>query len=275
VRKLVLYFCFAGLALGQTPQPTDTVLAWKPETPHMHGGSGWPRLPYSLWESCGVRITAKSPVLNAGATNTQWICYAKHSAGNATQTIINSQPLWVLVDGVWRLRFDATDDHMLLPNAPYQVGTNNFTIAIDMMFPWKDSGSVSGNVFSFGFDSNWPVKTFGFGDTVIAADHFRLIFMVGRSTGGTFPSLNTDTLAAGRHVIVVRRISEKVFEMYINGVFKASMTHPDAALSFDVVKTARLGRGNENPGRFFGGDIFDFMFFDRALTTNEIWSISQ
>jgi len=128
VRKLVLYFCLAGLALGQTPQPTDTVLAWKPQTPYMHGASGWPSMPHNLWTNSVLWLTAESPVLNEGATNAQWICYAKNCAGNATQTVVNSQPLRVFTNGVWVLRFDGTDDRIGGVDS-FVHNSTNFTIS--------------------------------------------------------------------------------------------------------------------------------------------------
>jgi hypothetical protein len=69
-------------------------------------------MPLSLWTNTVFWLTADSPVYNAGATNAEWICYAKTCAGNATQTVLNSQPSRVFTNGLWALSFDGTDDFL-------------------------------------------------------------------------------------------------------------------------------------------------------------------
>jgi len=129
VRKALYLILIAGAAFGQTPQPTDTVLAWKPQTPYMHGASGWPSMPHNLWTNSVLWLTAESPVLNLGATNAQWICYAKTCAGNATQVDVNRQPLRVLTNDFWRLRFDGTDDFISVANVSGVRFTNAFHVS--------------------------------------------------------------------------------------------------------------------------------------------------
>jgi hypothetical protein len=166
VRKLVLYFCLAGLALGQTPQPTDTVLAWKPQTPYMHAGSGWPSMPHNLWTNSILWLTAESPVLNAGATNANWICYAKTCTGNAYQTGTGYQPTSIVTNGIKALYFDGTDDFLLYPTSPRFSGTNSFTLTMwmDLAGYWPASNTTAtvGGVNSVAGDQrSWAIQLRG------------------------------------------------------------------------------------------------------------------
>jgi hypothetical protein len=185
VRKLVLYFCLAGAAFGQTPQPTDTVLAWKPQTPYMHGGSGWPSMPHNLWTNSVLWLTAESPVLNAGETNANWICYAKTCTGNATQTVVNSQPLRVFTNGVWVLRFDGTDDRIGEVGSVVH-GSTNFTISARV-----DLSEIVGNgqIYSEGSTSSvGPYLGLRIDEAKTITFHHRAGVGVsyGRSTTNTF-----------------------------------------------------------------------------------------
>lgn len=66
-------------------------------------------MPFSLWTNSVLWITAGSPVLNAGTTNANWICYAKNCVGNATQTTVASQPTTITTNGLKSLYFDGGD----------------------------------------------------------------------------------------------------------------------------------------------------------------------
>ena len=87
-------------------------------------------MPYSLWTNSVVWITAKSPVLNAGATNAQWICYAKNCAGNFTQPVLASQPAAILTNGNRVLSFDGGDFLFYKGAADFIHQTGRFDIQL-------------------------------------------------------------------------------------------------------------------------------------------------
>jgi hypothetical protein len=261
VRKLVLYFCFAGLALGQTPQPNDTVLAWKPQTPYMHGESGWPSMSHNLWTNSVLWFTAESPVLNEGATNANWICYAKTCAGNATQLDPNKQPLRVLTNGVWVLRFDRTDDFIMAPS--FTISSNsNFTVIASFrpksFSDWQnpfDSDLPNGFRIEINSSGALIVRWFG---AVIA----------GNASWPPIQVLATNTVY---HFAMTK--SGNNFQTYLNKSVWNSGTLPS---SKNVFSALNIGRGfSTDLDRLFDGDVFKFIVFDRALTTNEIWSLSE
>lgn len=114
-RLLIASLMLSGVALAE-----DYVIATK-----LDAGYVVPQatMPYSLWTNSILWLTAESPVLNAGTTNAEWICYAKNCAGNATQTTITDQPARVYTNGAFALSFDGTDDEII---TTYYASTNTF-----------------------------------------------------------------------------------------------------------------------------------------------------
>jgi len=122
------------MALGQTPQPNDTVLAWKPQTPYMHGESGWPSMPHNLYTNTVFWGSAKTPFLSPGTTNFNAICFSKNSGGNLVQPILNSQFSRLETNGVWVWRLDGIDDQgtiniPFLTNVTYVIYSQTITNA--------------------------------------------------------------------------------------------------------------------------------------------------
>jgi hypothetical protein len=61
-------------------------------------------------------LTAESPVLNAGTTNANWLCYAKTCSGNGTQKILIKQPVRTTYLGRSALEFSGTNAmHIVAP----------------------------------------------------------------------------------------------------------------------------------------------------------------
>jgi hypothetical protein len=116
-------------------------------------------MPYSLWTNSILWITAESPVLSAGTTNAEWVCYAKTCGGNAVQTIITSQP--VLTNGAFV--FDGSDDelYMAIPpltNVTYiiysQTSTNLASVSLGL-----GSGDATTNEHVANTKSTWNYYT--------------------------------------------------------------------------------------------------------------------
>jgi hypothetical protein len=94
-------------------------------------------MPFDLWLQTKLAISADFPVLNAGTTNAQWICYAKTCSGNAFQLDPNKQPLRVLTNGFWGLGFDGSDD-FLVANRPADFVHRTGKFRISLMVFIKD-----------------------------------------------------------------------------------------------------------------------------------------
>jgi hypothetical protein len=212
VRKALYLILIAGAAFGQTPQPNDTVLAWKPQTPYMHGASGWPSMPHNLWTNSLLWLTRESPVLNEGATNANWICYAKTCAGNATQVDPNKQPTAVVTNGVKGFLFDGTDGFLSTGN--YWVG-NNFAVEVDMT-PLGAPVAVT----------HYIVGSYSIGDTnrawAVARFNNNIIFTT--SMNGALPVVSSDAanvFSSGTRIKIRWEKTGTSARLFVNGVSNA------------------------------------------------------
>jgi hypothetical protein len=265
VRKLVLYFCFAGLALGQTPQPTDTVLAWKPQTPYMHGGSGWPSLPHSLWTNSVLWLTEESPVLNEGATNANWICYAKTCEGNATQVDVNNQPTRVLTNGVWVLRFDGTDDGLYPPQSLRSVLiSTNWTISVKVNR--IENQSVIFGVCRAYTTVNQSAAIIGSSSTIT------LTWNVDSGGPGTGYKINSSFVPGA---VYTGTYDGEFVSFYRSGVLVGKTAQTGTLRNDQTLLTVGFGERFANILGHMNGDISDLLLFNRALTSNEVWRLSQ
>jgi hypothetical protein len=85
------------------------------------------QMPESLWTNSVLWPTAESPVLNEGATNANWICYAKNRVSNIYQTGTGYQPTSIVTNGVAAWSFDGTDD--MIRTSSTTISTNPFTFS--------------------------------------------------------------------------------------------------------------------------------------------------
>jgi len=273
VRKALYLILIAGAAFGQTPQPTDTVLAWKPQTPYMHGASGWPSMPHNLWTNSLLWLTAESPVLNAGATNANWICFAKTCTGNAYQTGTGYQPTSIVTNGIKALYFDGTDDFLLYPTSPRFSGTNAFTVTmwldLNGYWPAGSGNSYLGGVYEIATTNrSWAMQLRG--PTI--APSTDVLTLVASSDGAAVVQTITaqvpkSALTNGwTHVALIRTGS--AFQFVINGTPYASQTtaiHSSLApLSIGAIA------GGGSPSSML---LADFKIHGSALATNVVTDI--
>jgi hypothetical protein len=217
------------------------------------------RMDYPRWLDSHLWLTAESPVLNEGATNAQWICYAKTCAGNATQAVVNSQPLRVLTNGVWVLRFDGTDD---------SLAVSSFGIAPPLTLVATFSHSTTNEARSLQYT---------LGD---------FSYWVGYSTGsGTIGAgVRNNTAGVWTHragVAYTPNITNIVtVALTFNGTNAATYVDGNLASgsfargSQGSEATLRIG-SNAGVANYLNGVVLQAFGFNRVLTTNEIWSISQ
>jgi len=104
-RLIISLILLAGFVSAQTNYVVATKL--------ITGNTFWvvpsATMPISYWTNSTLWFSGASPVLNAGATNAQWVCFAK-TCSTMNQPVVNSQPTRVFTNGVIAARFDGVDD---------------------------------------------------------------------------------------------------------------------------------------------------------------------
>jgi hypothetical protein len=229
------------------------------------------RMDYPRWLDSLLWLTAESPVLNAGTTNAQWICYAKTCTGNAYQDGTGYQPTSIVTNGIKALYFDGTDDYLLSPTSPRYSGTNSFTLTMwmDLAGYWPAGGANIGGVFSVtGDQRSWSMQIRGQAPSENS-------LTMSTSTDGTFNTVSiASTLAVPRsaltngwtHIALIK--SANNFQYVVNGV---SYTAENRAVfqSSAPFSIAASGTGTA-PASL---NLADIKFHGSALATNVVTDI--
>jgi len=210
------------------------------------------QMPESLWTNLVFGLDAEIPVINEGATNAVWLSWSSNRL-NGRQATLNSQTLRVFKNGRWVFSGDGQDDSIAFALA---TATTDQTMLVSVTPATTNQSATS--FLQYGrtllqMNSGTQIRYFqdisGFNRTV--------------SIPGGF---NTNDL------FVIGVVQEGLeFSAYLNGVLISQQT-----------STASNGTasGGNTMFRFstqtpFHGDIERALIFNRALTSNEVWSISQ
>jgi hypothetical protein len=122
MKRISLLILLAGLSYGQV----TNVIATKSVDPFWVVPSA--TMPLNLWTNSVLWITAESPVLNAGTTNANWVCYARFCGGNASNRVIANQPVRITTNGAPYLQFNGATSTLQLPLS--NNFTNSFTLSV-------------------------------------------------------------------------------------------------------------------------------------------------
>ncbi len=235
-------------------------------------------MPYSLWTNSVLWLTAESPVLNAGTTNAQWICYAKTCSGNAVQLDPNKQPLRVFTNGFWGLGFDGADDlieQAVLPNV------SNITLFAKVRMLDTDTTNNIGRQIIGNQAGNFDIPGVGLVKRG-TINYNGLFFRAGTSSGGfdtvapvgTFTNLwngSVHSVAATVETTTTNRIAR----LYIDGVNVSMSSSTNVAPFYSATAKTTLGRYVGGTGSSYNGDIIDAKIFQYTLTSNEVWRLSR
>jgi hypothetical protein len=184
-------------------------------------------MPESLWTNTVLWLTADSPVLNEGTTNAQWICYAKACSGNAVQTTLNHQPARVETNGVWALRFDGTDDSIVL-GTPITSAVGD---VIEARFDVLTNPQASAGFFRGILSAQSNLGVIGIGDS----DNGRVAL---RENGGGTVIFSTGSyfkIANGMQTLGVEIQSTTNVLVSVDGVFKESVAVDLTGIPFNRI----------------------------------------
>ena len=232
-------------------------------------------MPFDTWTNSVLWLTANSPVLNSGATNAQWICYAKNCVGNAFQTSTGYQPS--TVDGIGSvkaIRFDGTDDYLSVVTSPAFSGTNSWAMSTWVNISSWPTGAVVKTLFSVSSTNNnqrsWLLNIRGpsatFGDLLMPS-----YSQEGQTYGANTNASISKTVATNGWVNVALSVrSGRYITIAADGVARAEVdmlgTLYASTSSFTFASSA-------NVTTLTAYDLSEFSFFNRTLSTNEIASM--
>ncbi len=217
-------------------------------------------MPVSLWTNTVLWLTAESPVLNAGTTNANWLCYAKTCAGNAVQTTLNSQPSMVFTNGVWALNFDGADDYITtdLTSSSFD---SQWTLAAWIRHSGGNTSSRRLIIHKPGSAQNQDRGSL----SIITTN-------VSLTAGLVAITTNVIGVADGEIAFVCATYNRTgpVLGHYKNGkpVFLGT---PDTNVPTGSGEKVNIGCFNRvSPANIYNGEIFATYIFPTALTTNQV-----
>ncbi len=197
-----------------------------------------------------------------------------------TGTLTNSPvyttsiPSHIQSDDVFALSFDGTDDYVAIPDHP----SLNFTSTLKFSL----SAWVHSNL-SVPQENGAAIIAKGFGHSeqyaLVVADG-RLRFFVRNAAGTDVTSIqsgNSFTSADGWvHVAAIFDASQNLMKLYLNGEEAASGAPP--ASLFDTDHLVSIGSRQSGSGAYdlnFSGEIDDVRIYQRALSDDEVYSLSH
>jgi hypothetical protein len=269
MKKLIFsLLMLAGLVCGQTKYAVATQQA----SPFWVVPSA--TMTFDLWTNSILWLTAESPVLNAGETNANWICYAKTCTGNAYQTGTGYQPTSIVTNGIKALYFDGTDDYLLYPTSPRFSGTNSFTLTMwmDLEGYWpagSGNSSLGGVQEAATTNRSWHMQLRG-PSTTAPTDILGLITSTDGAGSSQNAALNVPKSALTNgwtHLALIR--SGLNFRYVVDGVPYGEATFSVTYASSAPLSIGALASGS-SPSSMLLADI---KFHGVALATNVITDI--
>ena len=255
---LICGLLFPMIGNAQVASGNDIVLAWKSQTPYIHGASGWPSMNYTRWLETHVWLTGGSAILYEGTTNAQWICHAKTCAGNAVQTTSNRQPIRVNTNGVWVLKFDGSDDYISFPSPNIISGTNSFTI-IGKITPQQGTSRIICSQWDYlATNRQWLVQMSGGALSLASSTD-------GSAANTTFSTVASNLVPTAEFTFKIARSGANI-SWQINGT---NVTSSGGCASTIPSFNPRLFIGAQgtltSPAGFYGGNIEYLHFFKGSL----------
>jgi hypothetical protein len=206
-----------------------------------------------LWLRSDVGITLNGSNVSAWADQSG-------QGNNAAQTTAANQPPFNAATGVRGLpKLSPTGTHWMTGLLP---GVGNYTLFAVGSYP---SPIVNDALFAavqdptFTLDSGFSQFTDSTSATVIGRAN--------QAAGGTVRATTTDTTSLGTVGIYSTAAADATsVDLFINGVSKGSTTFANPlALSNNYALMSRTNGGSYN----HNGDVYEFIVFNRVLTTNE------
>jgi hypothetical protein len=214
-------------------------------------------MPFNLWTNSVLWLTAESPVLDTGATNANWICYAKNCLGNATQNTVASQPLIITTNGVKVLSFDGGDFIV----GPVFSPLTAMSVFVSVNLATANAAQTIAR--------NRDGVNDGFSlDYLLSPPRFSFLTDSGTSLSVT----STNTILPNVFYDVCATYDGSMMKIYIDGVFQ-SETNKTGAIDTSV---GPLTIGATVAGTsLMSGSISSLFLFNTALSSNEVWRLSQ
>jgi hypothetical protein len=222
---------------------------------------GTPKYP-SLWDGC---VGAWAPSL--GATGGRLFDHSVYQ-NHGTLTDMDPATDWVASSGKIALDFDGSD-RVNTSNKGTVFGDNARSVSA-----WLRA-TGTGTVLAYGTDASYQrfavglATTSAFGNTLGSA-----WFEVNGAVRSGGPDLRSNTW---RHVVWVypKGVAINTAFVYIDGIrFSATEGLGSSALNTVAFADIAFGVQPTNNGDWFTGQLDDIRFYDRALTTNEVKTLS-
>lgn len=211
-------------------------------------------MPFDLWTNSVLWLTAESPVLNAGTTNAEWICYAKTCAGNATQTTVAGQPTTIVTNGVSGFSFDGSDD--FLTTAVPSSSMTNFTFSA-----WINASDISStNPAAYRVLTRLSGASQR-GSILIEQQKLKLGLTAATISDGYDITNNT-----WYHAVGVFNATESTYNLFVNGVSRVAGSHTLATADTVPILISRAGAS----AGYFKGIMSDLQIYPVALSTNQV-----
>jgi hypothetical protein len=213
-------------------------------------------MPFNLWTNSVLWLTAESPVLNAGTTNAEWICYAKNCAGNFIQTTIASQPPIVTNLGNKVFSFDG-QDYVYMTN-DYSLNYPTGSMPRTMMCWVKPSNTSGGGLICYGESATSKEST-----VVLQVGN---TLALSRSGGNITLSTNSVSTISWSHVAITYDGTNLIG--WINGVQQST-----SAFTLNTGYTLAVQVGRREAGlSYFAGLLDSPVILNRALSSTEVFN---
>ena len=222
-------------------------------------------MPVSIWTNSMLWLLGDSPIINYGATNASYPCYARTCASSGLQTDITNQPERVLDGALWGYKLNGTNTYLIITNSALISPANEIT----MYAKFKSTGA---NPTPFFFDKKYSssfymqlvslTKRIEFGGNTGAGSYF------------TTPIGSYSTGAVVTAVVTLNTVTDTA-KCYVNGVEIFTTNVFTGAIGSN---TNWLYIGVTQPptsNTYFTGWIYEAAIFDRELSSNEVVLISQ
>lgn len=192
---------------------------------------------------------------------------------NAAQTTPSSQPLFQgdAINGLPALEFDGVDDFLIIPNNP-SLETNNITVFIVAMAIPIDITNTLRSILTKGTSgggSSNPAYEVRYNNQIK-----RINFLTTNSSGTSYASANTTILEnIGFIFSAVHNSSNATsgLQSFFNGELQGSNATTNSIARNNQAIT--IARQKSTVDRYFSGYIGEVIFFNRALTTEEMKNI--
>ena len=182
-------------------------------------------------------------------------------SGNDNDGTLNDDPKWIDSG----LRFDGSNDHVLVDNLDAQQDVEAFTVATTYTQRGPGSDTVTQLVEHTWQGNEWFIETRDNG-----SGGYQIDYAVGFPDAAGQVSTGDDYTYGTRHV-VVGTYDGQTFELYVDGQRVASGSYSRPVNIGDM----RIGRDFESPSQYFEGDISELRLYYSAFDGADVRRISE